>query len=104
MKRRQVIATLATLGLAIGAFSAPSALAAPAPAPAPAPSVLQSASPAATPSSLIGASAPGESIDFSVGLQPGDPAGAAAFAQAVTDPSSPSYRHFLTPAQWESRF
>ncbi len=82
MKRRQVIATLVTLGLASGASSAPSALAAPGPA------VLQSASPAATPSNLLGSSAPGESIDFSVGLQPSDPAAAADSMTGLGTPAS----------------
>ncbi|MBA3809144.1 MAG: hypothetical protein H0X28_12265 [Solirubrobacterales bacterium] len=84
MKRRQVIATLVTLGLASGASSAPSALAAPAPGPA----VLQSASPVATPSNLLGSSAPGESIDFSVGLQPSDPAAAADSMTGLGTPAS----------------
>jgi subtilase family serine protease len=33
-----------------------------------------------------------------------DPAGLAALATAVSDPSSPSYAHFLTPAQVQARF
>jgi subtilase family serine protease len=100
MRRRQVIATLATLGLAVGLLTAIPALAAAAPGAA----VLQSSSPLATPSNLLGPSAPSEAIEFNVGLQPSNLASAAAMAQAVTDPSSPSYRHFLTPSEWESRF
>jgi subtilase family serine protease len=99
MRRRHAIATLATLGLAIGASAAPSALAATGPA-----TVLQGSSPLATPSNQVGPSAPDEAIDFNVGLQPADPAAAAAFARAVSEPGSASYRHFLTPAQWEARF
>jgi subtilase family serine protease len=52
----------------------------------------------------VGASAASTPIAISVGLQLSDPAGAAAFNQAVSDPSSASYRHFLSAAQWESRF
>jgi subtilase family serine protease len=100
MRRREVIATLATLGFAVGLLTAVPALAASAPGTA----VLQSSSPLATPSNLLSPSAPGEAIEFNVGLQPSNSAGAAALAQAVTDPSSPSYRHFLTPGEWESRF
>ncbi|WP_235215512.1 S53 family peptidase [Phaeacidiphilus oryzae] len=33
-----------------------------------------------------------------------DPAGLAAFAKAVSDPASPQYRHYLTPAQVRQRF
>ncbi len=100
MRRRQVIATLATLGLAVWLLIAVPALAAAAPGTA----VLQSSSPLATPSNQVGPSAPGETVEFNVGLQPSNLAGAAALAQGVTDPSSPSYRHFLTPGEWESRF
>ena len=101
MRRRQVIATLVTLGLMAGATAATPAFAV---GSTPAASVLQSNSPLATPTNLLGPSAAGESVDFNVGLQPGNQAAAVALAQAVSDPSSPSYRHFLTPAQWESRF
>ncbi|MDE3134190.1 MAG: serine protease, partial [Acidobacteriota bacterium] len=43
-------------------------------------------------------------IDFQVDLKLADPAGAAAFAQAVSTPGNVLYRDFLTPAQWEARF
>lgn len=33
-----------------------------------------------------------------------DPAGLAAYARAVTEPASPDYQHYLTPAQFHSRF
>jgi subtilase family serine protease len=46
----------------------------------------------------------GKSVSFQVNLALTDPAGAAALAKAVSDPSSASYREFLTPAQWEARF
>ncbi len=99
MTRRSVLAMLVTLSAAAGALAISPAFAA-----AVAPAVLQASSPLASPSSQLGTTSPTESIDFDIGLQPSDPAGAAALAQAVSDPSSPSYRHFLTPAQWEKRF
>jgi len=34
----------------------------------------------------------------------GSGAAAVAFEQAVSDPASAAYRHFLSPAQWEARF
>ena len=68
-----------------------------------APAVVQAASPAATPSARVGATPATASVEFSVGLQLGDPAGALALEQAVSDPTSASYRQYLTPAQWERR-
>lgn len=41
---------------------------------------------------------------FAVDLKLPDPAGAAAFAKAVSTPGSSSYHQYLTAAQWESRF
>ena len=39
-----------------------------------------------------------------VGLKPADPAALASYAQAVSDPSSPSYRHYLGPGQFAAHF
>ncbi len=39
-----------------------------------------------------------------VTLQPRDPSALAAEAQAVSDPSSPDYHHFLTPSQFAQRY
>ena len=50
----------------------------------------------------VGAVSPSSRIDFEVQLKPS--AGAQAFAQAVSTPGSSSFRKFLTPAQWESRY
>jgi subtilase family serine protease len=50
----------------------------------------------------VGSVASGSRIDFEVQLKPS--AGAQAFAKAVSTPGGESYRKFLTPAQWESRF
>ncbi|MHB8241644.1 MAG: S53 family peptidase [Solirubrobacteraceae bacterium] len=68
------------------------------------PAVLQSSSPVATPANQVAATPASTSIDFNVSLQLSNPAGAVALERAVSDPSSSSYRHYLTAAQWESRF
>src|SRR3954469_17404696 len=63
-------------------------------------SVVQAASPLArqtTPEAATPASTP---IEFTVGLTPTDPAGAEALARAVSTPGSPSYRRFLSAAEW----
>jgi subtilase family serine protease len=43
-------------------------------------------------------------VSFDVVLGWTDPAGVAALAKAVSDPASPSYRHYLTPAAFMARF
>jgi subtilase family serine protease len=63
-----------------------------------------SVSAAASTTPSVGAVSPSSRIDFEVDLRPSDLAGAQAFATAVSTPGSASYRQFLTPAQWESRF
>ena len=45
-----------------------------------------------------------QQIGFRVYLNWRDVAGAEAFAQAVSDPASPSYGHYLTPEQFRQRF
>ncbi len=100
MRRRELIATLVSLGLGVGFTGlAPEVAGA-----ASARRVLQSVSPAAAPASKVGVTPASASLDFNVGLQLSDPAGAVAFEQAVSNPASPSYRRYLTPAQWEQRF
>jgi len=100
MSTRGMIAALASLGLGLGACGAPAALGAP---PA-GQSVLQSSSPAATSSAEVAPTPAEAPVDFDVSLALSDPAAAAAFASAVSDPASATYRHYLTPAQWEQRF
>jgi subtilase family serine protease len=46
----------------------------------------------------------GTPISVAVYLAGQDPAGLASYARAVSEPASPSYRHYLTPAQFELRF
>jgi len=49
----------------------------------------------------LAASAP---IRLSIALRPRDPAGLQAFATAVSTPGSPQFRHFLSVAQFASRY
>jgi subtilase family serine protease len=53
---------------------------------------------------VIGTVSAATSIDFEVALRLADPGGATTWAQAVSDPGSSQYRHYLTAAQWERRF
>jgi subtilase family serine protease len=100
VRHRHLSTALVTLGLGLAA-PAGAALAATTPAGR---TVVQSLSRAATPTAELRATPASTAIDFNVGLQPTDAAGATTLAQEVSDPSSPSYRHYLTPAGWESRF
>lgn len=103
MRHRRMTGTLASLGLAASALALAGPLVSSSTAASSA-ALAQSVSPLATPANVVAATPAATQIDFSVGLQLSDPTGAVAFEQAVTSPSSPSYRHFLTPAQWEKRF
>jgi subtilase family serine protease len=67
-------------------------------------SQVQGSSPSATAANRVGATPATTPIELLVSLKLADQAGAAALERAVSDPSSSSYRHFLTPAQWEHRF
>jgi subtilase family serine protease len=71
---------------------------------APSRTVLQRSAPAAASASEIAATPASTPIELSLGLQLSDPAGAVALARAVSDPSSPTFHHYLTPAQWEKRY
>ncbi|HTU28945.1 MAG TPA: S53 family peptidase [Solirubrobacteraceae bacterium] len=62
------------------------------------------AAPAAVAAPAAGKVPGGSKVSFQVNLALSNPAGAAALAKAVSDPSSASYRQYLTPAQWEARF
>jgi subtilase family serine protease len=65
---------------------------------------LPGSSPLSRPHGPVSPTSGAAHIEFEVGLQLRDPAGALALEGAVADPASPEYRHFLTPAQWEQRF
>ena len=53
---------------------------------------------------VLGPVDPSQQIDVDVELQPRDPAALAAFDAAVSDPSSPQYRHYLAKGQFAERF
>ena len=52
----------------------------------------------------LGPAPAASTVSFSVAIAPRDAAGAQAFADAVSDPRSASYRHYLTPQQYTARF
>jgi subtilase family serine protease len=58
----------------------------------------------ATSSADKGATPGGSQIDLRVYLTGSDPAGLAAYAKAVSDPTSAAYGQYLTPAQEQARF
>ncbi len=103
IRRRSLTATVLTLGLgaAAGALATPIAGASTTQA---SQVVVQAASPLAAAGTQLGATPAATTIEFSVSLQLRNPAGAASFAQAVSEPASPSYGQYLTPAGWEARF
>jgi subtilase family serine protease len=104
MTHRPLSFALASLTILAGSALALPLTGAAQAAKAAAPAVVQAASPAATPAARVSATPAAAPVEFSVGLQLSDPAGAVALEQAVSNPASASYRHYLTPAQWERRF
>ncbi len=60
--------------------------------------------PAAARHHPVGAVAKSARVNFELVLQLRNPAAASALVRAVSSPGSASYRHYLTAAQWESRF
>jgi subtilase family serine protease len=58
----------------------------------------------ATPRNYVRAANSSDRFGFRVYLGWRDPAGAEGLASAVSDPRSPSYRHYLTPAQFRAQF
>jgi subtilase family serine protease len=67
-------------------------------------SKIQDRAPAAVPANKSGPTPGAELIEFDVGVELKDLAGAEALAKEVTDPTSHNYRRFLSPQRWESRF
>jgi subtilase family serine protease len=65
---------------------------------------IQGKAPAAVPANETAPTPSGELIEFDVGIELKDLAGAEALAKETTDPTSHDYRRYLTPQQWESRF
>jgi subtilase family serine protease len=99
--RERFAGTLAAAG-AVAAASL--AFASGAGAAAPTTTLNSTVAPAAAAAPTVGAVPGAARISFEVNLPPSDASGAAALARAVSDPSSSSYRQYLTPAQWEARF
>jgi pseudomonalisin len=52
----------------------------------------------------LGAARPSQVLQIGIGLKDPHPAAEAAYLAAVQNPRSAQYRHFLTPAQFDSRF
>jgi subtilase family serine protease len=99
MRHRRVGSTLTSL--AIGALGA---LAFTPIAAAEGTATVQSRSAAVSRSTPVGTTPASSQVNFDVGLELSDPSGATAFAKAVSDPKSATYRHFITTAQWARRF
>ncbi len=51
-----------------------------------------------------GAASPSQVMQIGIGLKDPNPVGEAALERAQQNPASPEYHHFLTPAQFDSRF
>ena len=51
-----------------------------------------------------GAASPSQVMQIGIGLKDPNPGGEAALERAQQNPASPEYQHFLTPAQFDSRF
>lgn len=69
-------------------------------------SMVELAGPSAPPAgaAALGPAPAGQEMSATVYLAQPRSAEAAAYAQAVSDPRDPLYRHFLSPAQYRSRF
>lgn len=52
----------------------------------------------------VGALASSTELSLGLALRPRDPAGLSRYAVAVSNPASPSYHHYLRPAQFAARF
>jgi subtilase family serine protease len=65
---------------------------------------IQGKAAAAVPANETAPTPSGELIEFDVGVELKDLAGAEALAREVTDPTSRNYRRYLSPQRWETRF
>jgi subtilase family serine protease len=67
-------------------------------------STVQSKADAAVPANEVSSAPAEELIEFDIGIELKDRAGAEALAREVSDPTSRHYRRFLSPRRWESRY
>ncbi|HLI59846.1 MAG TPA: S53 family peptidase [Solirubrobacteraceae bacterium] len=107
MLRRWTIPLLAATGTLAGALTGgPAARAAVVGAGAGAGkrALVQRAAAVPAGATIRGALAPSAPVQLTVALAPSDPAALAGYAQQVSDPSSPLYRHYLSVAQFAARF
>ena len=99
MKKLRSLGWVAALLAGIAALLIPTV-----PASAATSTTIQGRAAAAVPANEAGPTPAAELIEFDVGVELKDLAGAEAFAKEATDPTSRRYRRYLTPQQWERRF
>lgn len=104
MSHRRSVVALATLGLVAGIALPAAAATDAAAAPAATVALAGSSSPAADRTARVGSVPASSAVDFELVLAPRAPAAARDFAKAVSTPGNPSYRRYLTAAQWEAKF
>jgi len=105
MKTARFLALTASAGLAISFLAASTAAVSASAAPRPARVTLRgSATPAQERSHQVGKVATSSKVTFDLLLKLRNASGAAAFVRAVSSPGSRQFHHYLTNAQWESRY
>ncbi|HUB39513.1 MAG TPA: S53 family peptidase [Streptosporangiaceae bacterium] len=105
MKTARFLALTASAGLAISFLAASTAAVSASATPRPARVTLRgSATPAAERSHSVGKVAASSKVTFDLLLKLRNASGASAFVRAVSSPGSRQFHHYLTDAQWESRY
>src|SRR5439155_5474529 len=66
--------------------------------------LVASAAPYARPANYVRAAGRAETVRLQVYLRWRDPAAAESTAYAISTPGNAQFHHYLTPAQWRSRF
>jgi pseudomonalisin len=111
--RRRRLATLAATSLALGSLGSTAAFAATGPAlshPALDAATLVATATRAWPVAdipglqVLGSVPSGQVLNLVISLKPRDPAGEVAALKAMYDPASPTYEHFLTPAEFAAAY
>ncbi|WP_194890988.1 S53 family peptidase [Catenulispora pinisilvae] len=103
-RHRRRIATATTMTAVAAFVTAGVALAAPSNADSGSATLAGSTPAYATASADLGQTGTAATLSVRVYLTGQDQAGLAAFARAVSDPSSPTYKHYLSAAQVQQRF